>query len=1252
MESATRLPPRRMLSPILSSMPWTTPLLIWIDDLNEFALDPMENFIQSLMEFEKDVAFSPAIGGESTYRLQGLLGIDVNDTDARNVTKIPQRESANARDHMKLCSLLAAYRITEYFLERVTVRLSVPQLARASVRPAKTLKGFDQLKDWTKVLIDLEQSTDALMDPATLEGKPWGLVDYIKYARRNIHISKALINILVAAWHIAFLIEFKSDSKELPDLPDNLDSLNSADYLSVWREGMRAVLDDGTGKSNNKQWQGGALRSPLHLALLISPLYLLLSVQLIKNNFSREAVIEESQYFRALGNRRPPLLLAVEDRTLLTVCNIAAGANPIKALKELFKSLPMEELKACDWQTRSFFCFDDIPTPATICEAPSASHMIAADGERPQETSALTMLQTSHTEQALMEVSQPHGAPMSVDTDLMLAAPLEPPDDPLPPAPMPSARASETGQQHNDSPDESSAGGSGTRGDVSMRDLFDDKEGRNAMTPSSADKSKDDGSADGDDTSTPVADLDAGDSNDDEVVMVDLDMESAADRLPPLPAAAPGGASDDARPDTNKSLLLTPPATRKSRRDKKSPVPFTETPAEASPKKVGANKRKPMQDANPQSSVGGSSAHRRESSTGRDVNNPIDVDAWTQWESTRWKHAVQEERTSTRLDSTEAPPKIKGMSINLWDTHGNVVQLEPEVHFEEDNEFLQTLVGFMEQFYLGGRPQHVADTENSAIAILTYEEYSALTPKLFQSLLSKKHAIVVKNWPTPDVQFNEAGLDTLEAPSVITLQVLADQSIKVGQNQNLRLRDGTVAQLLEASFLPSGKILNALEFPLSESPSGSMFQPFSTDMAAWRATKGLVGAWSESQIPVSDIRWALAALQWAMSFWHIDSDGFCTFVDVLCGQKWWMIGVPPEGIAELRTMFLRPGFDPQKINEKIWKIEGILLPRGSRLFMRPNVPHAVVTPSASICHGGHFYCMSTIQQTSASLMHSFVCSTYITNTTHHPSRLLLRRMIQFCHQGIVRDVPKQGRDHLPDVTTIQGVVDLLTLCNLNILGNVLDHRTYSAPNQQEDAPISDGERRRWMELDVNDVPLDERNHMRYARGMSLHVFGWVRAHMSFVYAPISEAVDLPALYLAHQALVLEKYKDVAEQYGVTGAPNCTKIMLKIQLDNALRLDPLSHKIYTTSAVPRGLSRESLLLGDLGRFTYANKTVAYSDGDFKDFQKTGTTERDTKYLKSRSSRVENVETLSGGDNDREKLEVSAKIRQPKRQKTTS
>jgi hypothetical protein len=69
--------------------------------------------------------------------------------------------------------------------------------------------------------------------------------------------------------------------------------------------------------------------------------------------------------------------------------------------------------------------------------------------------------------------------------------------------------------------------------------------------------------------------------------------------------------------------------------------------------------------------------------------------------------------------------------------------------------------------------------------------------------------------------------------------------------------------------------------------------------------------------------------------------------------------------------------------------------------MRPNTPHAVFTPENVICHGGHFYATSTMQDTMFGIVHTFVSPVTLTNTEKSKHGLLLRRIAGFYHDVLV-----------------------------------------------------------------------------------------------------------------------------------------------------------------------------------------------------------------------------------------------------------
>lgn len=86
---------------------------------------------------------------------------------------------------------------------------------------------------------------------------------------------------------------------------------------------------------------------------------------------------------------------------------------------------------------------------------------------------------------------------------------------------------------------------------------------------------------------------------------------------------------------------------------------------------------------------------------------------------------------------------------------------------------------------------------------------------------------------------------------------------------------------------------------------------------------------------MEDIRWGLAATAGAFHHWHIDSDGFGTFIDPIAGSKWWIVARPIGNLKRdwfTETSWLKnEAFDLNKDGKGLFDVEAILLQPGSRL---------------------------------------------------------------------------------------------------------------------------------------------------------------------------------------------------------------------------------------------------------------------------------------------------------------------------------
>jgi hypothetical protein len=66
----------------------------------------------------------------------------------------------------------------------------------------------------------------------------------------------------------------------------------------------------------------------------------------------------------------------------------------------------------------------------------------------------------------------------------------------------------------------------------------------------------------------------------------------------------------------------------------------------------------------------------------------------------------------------------------------------------------------VESGYINGQPLHIADPDQSGFALLSFQQFQAMSPHDVQDLFRRKN-VVVSGCQHPDLQFDEAGLRTL-----------------------------------------------------------------------------------------------------------------------------------------------------------------------------------------------------------------------------------------------------------------------------------------------------------------------------------------------------------------------------------------------------------------------------------------------------------------------------------------------------------
>ena len=204
-------------------------------------------------------------------------------------------------------------------------------------------------------------------------------------------------------------------------------------------------------------------------------------------------------------------------------------------------------------------------------------------------------------------------------------------------------------------------------------------------------------------------------------------------------------------------------------------------------------------------------------------------------------------------------------------------------------------------------------------------------------------------------------------------------------------------------------------------------------------------------------------------------------------------------------------------------------------MMWPNTPHFVVTPESAICHGGHFYAMSTIQDMVFGLYHMFVASKRVTNTEHsYDAHILLRRMVVHVHHVLVKHGSKltapHNTPHIPDVSTFEGLLDLFMLCIVMELGDLINPVAYKKKYHHN-----------------RDRDLD-RLCTIHARGLSRDLRSWWHAHYMLFDPQEKMLLDSEVIFrqlLCQHIRALISYKRAAEKTDVQGeVEECTAAVLE------------------------------------------------------------------------------------------------------------
>ncbi|KAG6850002.1 hypothetical protein H0H93_002620 [Arthromyces matolae] len=378
-------------------------------------------------------------------------------------------------------------------------------------------------------------------------------------------------------------------------------------------------------------------------------------------------------------------------------------------------------------------------------------------------------------------------------------------------------------------------------------------------------------------------------------------------------------------------------------------------------------------------------------------------------------------------DSTNGSRKVK---IKL---QSGIMEYLPSFHLKYD------IMWFYSMYEAAMSPK----ARPSAVANITTDKYNSMTTADFGDLFTHNSAIVVHDMNHVDIGFTA---ESLAKYCRLDWETTLHEFTVPYSSKTSR---GCPADLLVANNPDAHRALSALHLPASRDHYPTL--PFSTDIMAWNAVNGLEGCNHYDLYPIPDMRWAIASSGNSRHYWHVDSNGLSTIVSVETGLKLWFIARPkadsPASFYDVEMFTAQ--FDLHKVNDAIWDIELVVLEPGSTLIMRPHVPHAVITPSACIAQGGHFYFTPTLFDSIVGIYHHYVASRYITNTDHDSaSRHLLIRILMLYHLYITTPGDNLARDysHIPNLTSWDNVLTLFTFCAYFELSSALINWNYAKNN--------------------------------------------------------------------------------------------------------------------------------------------------------------------------------------------------------------
>ena len=221
-------------------------------------------------------------------------------------------------------------------------------------------------------------------------------------------------------------------------------------------------------------------------------------------------------------------------------------------------------------------------------------------------------------------------------------------------------------------------------------------------------------------------------------------------------------------------------------------------------------------------------------------------------------------------------------------------------------------------------------------------------------------------------------------------------------------------------------------------------------------------------------------------------------------------------------------------------------------ILQPNTPYLIITLEHTVVTGGFYLSTHTLYETLIGKIHSFILPSLLIEGRDPPFALFARRLVHYMHNTYVKN-DSSDKGHLLSFTTIEDARDLLSLVAIAIFLNVFDERTYSPSSEtfQDNPTIL---QQCHTVFDLNAIPVVERHHLCYTRGLALDLLAWFFENYSFTHEDFGKDQDedvdaytvVFAPFLVHIGRKIIRYKRHAEAHGHITLSSLNQVSHQIQ----------------------------------------------------------------------------------------------------------